>query len=312
MEFQQGHIPVLFEETISLLNLKEGATVVDGTFGGGGHAAAILSAIGPDGLLIAIDRDEAAIARAHRRFGDVPNVRIVHANFGEIQSVLGSLGLHSVDGVLLDLGVSSYQLEDADRGFSYMQDAKLDMRMDRTQQLDAAEVVNTYPREELAEIIRGYGEERWADRIAEFIVREREKHPIQTTSQLVSVIKAAIPHGARRDGPHPAKRTFQAIRIEVNNELRSLPGAIADCAEVLRPGGRLAVITFHSLEDRIVKQEFRRLADPCECPKDFPVCVCGRKPVVRIITRKPVEAPASELEENPRARSAKLRVAERI
>lgn len=312
MKFQNAHVPVLFQETISYLDLREGATVVDGTFGGGGHAQAILERIGPDGLLIAIDRDEAAVERATARFGSEANVRIVHANFGDIVQVLSELGVESIDAALLDLGVSSYQLEDAGRGFSYMQDAPLDMRMDRSQQLSAYDVVNHYSQEELAGVIHRYGEERWASRIADYIVRARGAGPVSTTGELVEIIKAAIPHGARRDGPHPAKRTFQAIRIEVNNELMGLVGALDRYVDVLTPGGRLAVITFHSLEDRIVKQEFRRLQDPCECPKDFPVCVCGKKPLVRIITRKPVQAPVDEIEDNPRARSAKLRVAEKI
>lgn len=312
MKHQEAHIPVLYTETVDMLALEPGDTVVDGTFGGGGHAQAVLERIGPDGLLIAIDRDSDAIARAEERFGRTPNVRIVHANFGEIRSVLSDLGISTVNAAMLDLGVSSFQLEDAQRGFSYMQEAPLDMRMDRSQDLDAYQVVNGYPERDLADLIRRYGEERWADRIASFIARARESGPVATTGDLVEVIKAAIPHGARRDGPHPARRTFQAIRIEVNNELGGLAEALADYVGVLTPGGRLAVITFHSLEDRIVKQEFRRLQDPCECPREFPVCVCGKKPQIRIITRKPIAASAGEMESNPRARSAKLRVAEKI
>ena len=223
-----------------------------------------------------------------------------------------TLGIQTVDGVLLDLGVSSKQLDDGERGFSYMQDAPLDMRMDRRNPRTAAEIVNQYSQEELRRIIQDYGEERWSARIASFIVQEREKEPIRTTGDLVRIIKEAVPKGARQDGPHPAKRTFQALRIEVNQELSILEGAIRDMAERLSPGGRICILTFHSLEDRIVKQTFRSLENPCTCPKDFPVCVCGKKQVLRVITRKPILPGAEEVKENPRSRSAKLRIAERV
>lgn len=240
------------------------------------------------------------------------DVHLFHANFSEIEDILQDAHVESLDGALLDLGVSSYQLQDPNRGFSYMIDMPLDMRMDKESKRSAQEIVNTAQPDQLARILEEYGEERWAKRIADFIVKERSEAPIQTTGRLVSIIKAAIPKGARKDGPHPAKRTFQALRIAVNDELDGLASALESYVRVLRPGGRLAVLTFHSLEDRIVKNTFRRLADPCECPKDFPVCVCGKKPQVKIITRKPVVSSASELEENPRARSAKLRVIEKI
>ena len=220
--------------------------------------------------------------------------------------------IESVDGILLDIGVSSHQLDVGERGFSYMQDAELDMRMDQRNPLTAAHIINTYSEQELVRAIRDYGEERWASRIAQFIVKERERAPIETTFQLVEVIKAAIPASARKNGPHPAKRTFQALRIEVNDELGVLERSITDMTDVLKPGGRLCIITFHSLEDRIVKQTFRKLENPCTCPQESPVCVCGKKPVVRVITRKPIEPSEEELEMNPRARSSKLRVAEKL
>lgn len=312
MEFQHTHLPVLFEETLAGLALRPGDTVVDGTFGGGGHAGAILSRIGPDGLLVAIDRDLQAVDRARARFGTRPNFHIVHADFEQIDTVLAELDIPAVDAAMLDLGVSSYQLEEAQRGFSYMQEGPLDMRMDRTMERSAADIIRTYDEKHLADVIRTYGEEKWAARIAAFIVAERARTPITTTSQLVDIIRAAVPQGARRQGPHPAKRTFQALRIEVNSELSGLAGALDRFVNALRPYGRLCVITFHSLEDRIVKQEFRRLADPCTCPPDFPVCVCGGKPQIRVVTRRPVCAGEKELAENPRARSAKLRIAEKL
>lgn len=312
MELQHTHLPVLFGETVRELQLEKGSTVVDGTFGGGGHAGAILAKIGPEGLLIAVDRDPQAVKRAEEKFGGLPNFRIVHADFSDIRQILGSLQIEKIDAALLDLGVSSYQLEDAGRGFSYMQDGPLDMRMDTAGTFRAADIIADYDERQLTELLADYGEEKWAARIAAFIVKARQKTPLTTTAQLVDVIKAAVPHGARRAGPHPAKRTFQALRIEVNSELAGLGRALEDFADVLRSGGRLGVITFHSLEDRIVKKTFRRLADPCTCPPDFPVCVCGRKPQITVVTRRPVTAGKEELEENPRARSAKLRVAQKI
>lgn len=313
MHFQGGHIPVLYDETMSWLKLEPGQIVVDGTLGACGHSRGILERIMPGGMLIGIDKDEAAIARAHELLGEYgESVRIVHSDFKNIIDVLDRVGVPKVDRALLDLGVSSYQLEESERGFSYMQDARLDMRMDQTRGKNALDVVNSYSVDQLARLIREYGEEKWSTRIAQFIVSAREKAPIESTGQLASVIQDAIPASARRSGPHPAKRTFQAIRIEVNDELRGLTEAVSDYVDCLRPAGRLAVITFHSLEDRIVKKEMARLQNPCTCPPDLPVCACGNIPKVRVATRKPVIASNKELDENPRARSAKLRVAERL
>ncbi len=302
------HISVLRDACIKGLNIRPEGTYVDGTLGGGGHAEAILEEL-TTGRLIGIDQDAEALAAATKhleRFGDrfIP----YRSNFAELEGVLADLGIETIDGLLLDLGVSSYQLDEAERGFSYMADGELDMRMDRRQSLTAADVVNTYSEEALTEIITSYGEERWAKRIAEFICQER---PIETTEELVTVIKKAVPKGARRDGPHPAKRTFQAIRIEVNDELGVISRAIDAAIKHMSPGGRVAIITFHSLEDRIVKNHFKELAKPCICPPEFPVCVCEKEQEVKIITRKPILPSEEELEENPRARSAKLRVAER-
>lgn len=313
MQFQGGHIPVLYNETLEYLDLHQGNVVVDGTLGACGHARGILERIMPGGMLIGIDKDEEAIDRAKKllsSYGD--HVRIVHSDFKRILEVLNEVGITSVDRAMLDLGVSSYQLEDAERGFSYMQDARLDMRMDQTAGIDAMQIINEYPEEELDRIISRYGEEKWSRRIAHFIAAERSKAPIETTAQLAAIITSAIPASARRSGPHPAKRTFQAIRIEVNNELSGLTEALQHYVDSLNTNGRLAVITFHSLEDRIVKKEFARLADPCICPPDLPVCACGLNPVVRLVTRKPVVASNKELETNSRSRSAKLRVVERI
>lgn len=301
------HVSVLRDEAIEGLNIRPDGCYVDGTLGGAGHAGEIVRCLGPDGRLIGIDRDPVAIAHGQEVLTG-ENVTLVHNNFSEIKQILRDLHVEKVDGVLLDLGVSSKQLDDAERGFSYMQDAPLDMRMDTTKTFSAYEVVNHYSEEELRRVITDYGEEKWAARIARFIV---ERRPLCTTLELVSAIKAAIPKGAREDGPHPAKRTFQAIRIEVNGELRILEQAIKDIADCLAPGGRIAVITFHSLEDRLVKQAMKDLENPCTCPKTFPVCVCGKKPVVRILTRKPIVPSDEEIEANPRARSAKLRVAEK-
>jgi 16S rRNA (cytosine1402-N4)-methyltransferase len=302
------HISVLRDACIEGLALRPDGIYVDGTLGGGGHAEAILEQL-TTGKLIGIDQDADALAAATKRlerFGDrfIP----YRSNFADLEHVLVDLGIDAIDGILLDLGVSSYQLDEADRGFSYMADGELDMRMDRRQALTAADVVNTYSEEALTEIITSYGEERWAKRIAEFICQER---PIETTEELVAVIKKAVPKGARRDGPHPAKRTFQAIRIEVNDELGVITRAIDAAVARMRPGGRIAIITFHSLEDRIVKNHFKELAKGCVCPPEFPVCVCDKEREVKIITRKPILPTEEELEQNPRARSAKLRVAER-
>jgi 16S rRNA (cytosine1402-N4)-methyltransferase len=311
MEFK--HTSVMLKESIDYLNIKPDGIYVDATLGGGGHSLEIVKRLKNGGKLIGIDRDENAIKAASKKlesYGE--KVFLVHGNFRDIYSIATGCGFESVDGILMDLGVSSHQLDEAGRGFSYMNDAPLDMRMNRRQSLTAEEIVNNYSEEELKRIIKEYGEEKWAGRIASFIVREREKEPITTTGQLVEVIKMAIPAAARRKGPHPAKRTFQAIRIEVNNELGILEKAIKDGVKLLNPKGRICVISFHSLEDRKVKDAFKELEESCTCPRDFPVCVCGKQPVVKIITRKPVTPNEIEIKQNPRARSALLRAAERL
>lgn len=305
------HTTVLLEETVNALNLKPGMTIADGTLGGGGHSLEILKQIVPGGTLIGIDKDVYAHERAGERLKEYKdNTIFVHDDFRNIRDIVESLDIDGVDGAILDLGVSSFQLDQCKRGFSYNQDARLDMRMNIKDKISAAEIVNSYTQKDLARILKDYGEEKWASRIAEFIVRERSLRPIETTSRLVEVVKMAVPAGARRSGPHPARRTFQALRIEVNGELDAIKTALGDFVGVMNNGGRLAVITFHSLEDRIVKQEFRRLADPCECPKEFPICVCGKKPLGKVITRKPILPSEEEVEENKRSRSAKLRVFE--
>ncbi len=307
------HVSVLRDESIQGLNIRPDGIYVDGTLGGAGHSSEICRRLSEGGRLIGIDQDEEAIENGKKRLAFASDrVTLVRDNFKNIDRVLNDLQIEKVDGILLDLGVSSHQLDEAERGFSYMQDAPLDMRMDQRQTKSAYEVVNTYSADELDRVLRDYGEERWSKRIAQFIVDARKEKPIQTTAELVGIIKNAIPKKAREDGPHPAKRSFQAIRIEVNGELEILEKAISDMTERLKTGGRICVITFHSLEDRIVKQAFKTLENPCICPKDFPVCVCGRKPKVKIITRKPIVPGEEELENNPRARSAKLRIAERI
>ncbi len=312
MEFK--HISVLLEECIEGLNIRPDGVYVDGTLGGGGHSFYIASVLSKEGRLIGIDRDADAIAAAKKRLAAFDNVTYVHENFSRIEEIAEKEQLYKsgIDGILLDLGVSSFQLDEAKRGFSYQHDAPLDMRMDVRKSFSAYSVVNTYPQDELYRIIRDYGEEKWAKRITEFIVNERRIKPIETTFELVGVIKKAVPKGARADGPHPAKRTFQAIRIEVNGELEILENTIEKMAELLNPGGRICIITFHSLEDRIVKNTFRRLADPCTCPQDFPVCVCGKKPVIKIITKKPILPSEEELGINKRSHSAKLRIAQKI
>ena len=311
MEF--SHVPVLLGEVLEGLDIKQNGIYADGTLGGAGHGKEIASRLGPEGVFIGIDRDRDALdASSERLAGLSCRVELVQSNYSQIKQVLRELGINALDGALLDLGVSSFQLDNPERGFSYMQDAPLDMRMNADDSLTAEDVVNGYSEEELARIIKEYGEERWASRIASFIARERKKTRITGTLQLVEIIKAAVPASARRDGPHPAKRTFQALRIEVNDELGQLKTAVDDFVDVLAPGGRLAIISFHSLEDRIVKECFARRLDPCICPPDLPVCVCGRKPDVRKVTRKPVTASKEELDINPRSRSAKLRVIEKI
>ncbi len=311
MEFE--HRTVLLDRTIEYLKVVPGGVYVDCTLGGGGHSLEILKRLGERGRLIGIDRDQNAIKAAGERLASFSDKAVlVHGNFKDIRRIVHGIGITAVDGVVMDLGVSSHQLDRRERGFSYMQDAPLDMRMDRQQSLTAMEVVNTYSEADLARVISGYGEERWARRIAAFIVREREKALIKTTGQLVDIIKAAIPASARRKGPHPAKRTFQALRIEVNDELGILERAVKDGVDLLKSGGRICVITFHSLEDRKIKNIFRELENPCTCPPKAPACVCGKKPVIRVVTRKPAVPDKEEIQQNPRARSAGLRVAEKL
>lgn len=306
------HISVLLNECIDNLNIKPDGIYVDGTMGGGGHSLEIAKRL-TTGRLICIDQDPNAHEAAGKRLAEYKDrITFVRDNFGNIKSILDSLGIEKIDGMLLDIGVSSHQLDEAERGFSYQQDAPLDMRMNPDRPFSAYDVVNGYDEDELDRVIFTYGEERWARRIAQFIVKEREAKPIETTGELVDIIKKAVPKGARKDGPHPAKRTFQAIRIEVNGELEVLQRAIDDVAARLAVGGRLCIITFHSLEDRIVKEAFRKQENPCICPPQFPVCVCGKKPLGRVITRKPILPSKEELEENPRSRSAKLRVLEGV
>ncbi len=312
-EIKFSHVSVLLRECIEALNIKPDGIYVDCTAGGGGHSLEIVKRLTAGGRLIAIDRDEDALRAAGARLADYADrVTFVHSNYAMLQSVLADLGIPKADGVLADLGVSSYQLDTAERGFSYMQDAPLDMRMDREQPLSACDVVNTYSEEELRRILYDYGEEKFARNIAANIVKRRSERPIETTLELAELVKGSMPKAAREGGHHPAKRTFQAIRIEVNAELSSIPPALDAAVHALNPGGRAAVITFHSLEDRLVKQKFAALSSGCTCPREFPVCVCGKKPVVRVITKKPVTAGEDELEVNPRSRSAKLRVAEKI
>lgn len=310
MEFK--HVSVLLNECIEALDIKENGIYVDCTLGGAGHSSHIVKHLSQDGLLIGIDQDKDAISAAKQRLETFKNVKYVHNNFYNIDSILSELDIENVDGILMDLGVSSYQLDEASRGFSYMKDASLDMRMNRDDDFSAYEIINKYSEEELHKIIKDYGEERFAKRIANFIVNRRQEKPIETTLELVDIIKAAIPAKMRRDGPHPAKRTFQAIRIEVNSELKILNQAIEDGVKRLNKGGRMAIITFHSLEDRIVKLKFRELEDPCTCPRDFPICVCGKAPVVKVISKKGMAPTEKEIEENPRSRSAKLRIVEKL
>lgn len=309
MEFK--HVSVLLNECIEALDIKKDGIYVDCTMGGGGHSLEILRKLDGNGRLIGIDQDTNAIAAAKKRLEGFSNVTYVHDNFHNIDSILESLEIEKVDGILMDLGVSSHQLDEAERGFSYMKNAPLDMRMNRESSLSAYEVVNTYSEEDLYRIIKEYGEERFAKRIAQFIVERRAQKPLETTFELVDIITAAIPGKFRKEG-HPGKRTFQAIRIEVNQELKILDKAIRDSVARLNSRGRIAVITFHSLEDREIKNLFKEMEDPCICPKDFPVCVCGRKPSVKVITKKPILPSDEELAENSRSRSAKLRIAEKL
>ena len=310
MEFQ--HKPVMLNEVIDSLKIRHEGTYVDGTLGGAGHSSQIARRLSGEGRLFGFDQDAAAIEAAAKRLEPYKDrVSIIRSNYSEMRERLSELGVRSADGILLDLGVSSYQLDDAQRGFSYRADAPLDMRMDQRQKLSAREVVNGYSIGELTRVIREYGEERFARNIAKHITAEREKKPIETTGELISIIKAAIPAKAREGGGHPAKRTFQAIRIEVNRELDVLSDSLDGMIDLLADGGRICVITFHSLEDRIVKEVFRRNENPCTCPPEFPVCVCGKKSKGHVITRKPIIPSVEETEENPRSKSAKLRVFER-
>lgn len=311
MEFH--HVSILLQPCLDALNIKPDGVYVDATTGGAGHSLRIASALGEGGRLICIDRDGEALENAKTRLAPVwARVTTVKSDFRDIDRVLEGQGLAGADGILFDLGVSSPQLDHAERGFSYMKDAPLDMRMDRQQKLTAYDVVNTWSREDIRHILFEYGEERYAPLIAAAIEREREKKPIETTLELVDIIRGAMPSKALREKQHPAKRSFQAIRIAVNDELGAVREAMEKAIECLNPGGRLAVITFHSLEDRIVKAAFQKAAQGCTCPKDFPVCVCGNKPKVRLTPRKPILPSEEEIEENPRARSAKLRVCEKI
>ncbi len=306
------HVSVLLEESLEALKLRPDGIYLDGTLGGAGHSARIAAQLST-GLLIGVDRDPKALAAAEARLAPwAERVRLVHANFRELDGILDRLGIPAVDGILLDLGVSSPQLDEADRGFSYMADAPLDMRMDPGDKLTACEIVNTWSQEELRRILFAYGEERYAPLIAAAIVRRREQAPLRTTLELVDVIRGAMPQKALREKQHPAKRSFQALRIAVNDELGAVDSVMRRAIERLKPGGRLAVITFHSLEDRIVKNAMAEAARGCTCPPEFPVCVCGKTPTLRLVSRKPVTAGETELKENPRARSAKLRVGEKL
>lgn len=311
MEF--NHVSVLLNECIDNLNIKKDGIYIDGTMGGAGHSKLICENLGGKGRLICIDQDKNAHIKGREVLSEHLNkVTFVKDNFSNVDNILNDLKIEKVDGILLDLGVSSHQLDEADRGFSYNYDAKLDMRMDTDKGVSAYDVVNTYSEKQLHTIIKEYGEENWAKRIAEFIVKERELSPITTTFELVSVIKKAVPKGARTDGPHPAKRTFQAIRIEVNNELNILKTTVNDISKRLNVGGRICIITFHSLEDRIIKNAYRELENPCICPREVPFCACGLVPSLKIVTKKPILPTDEEILINNRSRSSKLRVAQKI
>lgn len=311
MEFK--HRAVFYEEVIDFLNIREDGIYVDATMGGAGHGEGICQRLGPRGYYIGIDKDGEAVKKGGEQLRDYPAKKaFIQEDYRNIKSVLKGLEIQEIDGGLLDLGVSSYQLDNPERGFSYMQEGPLDMRMDQTKGITAYELVNEYPKNELARIIRDYGEERFYERIADRIDKERKKKAIESSLELAEIIKSAIPAATRRTGPHPAKRTFQALRIEVNQELAGLENSLEDFLDCLRPKGRLLVISFHSLEDRIVKNVFNRRLNPCTCPKEFPVCVCNKKGDIKKVTNKPWVPGEEELRENPRARSAKLRVVEKI
>lgn len=318
MTNEYRHIPVLLAECIEGLNLSEGKTYVDATLGGAGHSLEVAKRIGRTGHLIGIDQDEVARKAARERLEALPDdirpeIDVVAGNFGDLDSLLVAAEIPSIDAILFDLGVSSVQIDTPARGFSFKETGPLDMRMDPgNQTLTAAEIINTYNAADLARVIRQYSDEKWATRIADFIVQAREETPFSQSEQLVDVIKAAVPASARRAGGHPAKRTFQALRIEVNGELDVLRSGLEAAIRWLAPGGRIAVISYHSLEDRIVKDVFRRMSQGCTCPPDLPVCVCGNKPILKTITRKPILPSSEEIQRNPRSRSAKLRVAQRL
>ncbi|QQE75890.1 16S rRNA (cytosine(1402)-N(4))-methyltransferase RsmH [Brevibacillus composti] len=307
------HVTVLREEAVDGLNIRQDGIYLDCTLGGAGHSSLIASRLSPEGRLIAIDQDDWALENAKERLSPyIDRVTLVKSNFRHLKEIVDDLGLDGVDGVLFDLGVSSPQLDEGERGFSYNADAPLDMRMDQQAPLTAYEIVNEWDEQEIARIIWEYGEEKFSRRIARQIVQRRQHAPVKTTGELVELIKEAIPAAARRTGPHPAKRTFQAIRIAVNDELDAFRDAVIDAIGILRPAGRVSVITFHSLEDRICKQVYQDFAKGCTCPPAFPICTCGNEAIVKIITRKPILPSEEELEANPRARSAKLRVAEKL
>ena len=307
-----SHTSVLLNETIEGLRIRPEGVYADGTLGGGGHSLEIIRRLAPSGHLIGFDRDEAALEAAGERLGAYQDqVTFVHANFSRMPEILGEMGYNGIDGIVLDLGVSSYQLDTAERGFSYMHDAPLDMRMDRREERTAGDLVNESDAAELTRILRVYGEERFAAGIAKHIVERRNRKRIETTGELVEIIRESIPMKFQKNGGHPAKRTFQALRIELNGELQALEDSLDAMIGMLNDGGRLAVITFHSLEDRIVKTAFRKNENPCTCPPDFPVCICGKKPAGHVLTRKPILPGERELAENPRAASAKLRIFER-
>ena len=306
------HVSVMLCETVDLLGVREGGVYVDGTLGGGGHSAEILRRLNGTGHLYGIDRDADALAAATARLSGAGNFTAIRGNFHDVRALLAAQGVEKIDGMMIDLGVSSYQLDTAERGFSYHADAPLDMRMDQRQTLTAATIVNTYSKEELTRILRDYAEEKWASRIADIILEHRANKPIETTGELVACVDAAIPKKVRmQESGHSARRTFQALRIAVNDELDPLRAALTDMVDLLVPGGHLAVLTFHSLEDRIVKQTFQSLQNPCTCPPKAPVCICGKKPLGRVVTRKPVLPTEEECERNLRSHSAKVRAFEK-